>query len=300
MAASSPSENTFGNWISDRVARGLIRLALSIPYEMRVRLFGKLMRYVIAPIAGYRKRALANLDLIYPDMIKAEKLRIANAACDNAGRSLIENYSAKEFIERMKSVEVSGPGLDHLRRAQEANQPVLLVSGHFGNYESVRAALMLGGFEVGCLYRPMRNPYFNKHYVNTLEHMGGPAFPQGKRGMMGLVKHLKSGGILAMLNDLHKGRGARLTFMGKPAKTATTGAEMALKYNALVIPFYGTRLENGLDFKVELEEPIPATDAETMTQAMNDNLQARVEKSPEQWFWIHRRWKDKGKKALSN
>ena len=75
---------------------------------------------------------------------------------------------------------------------------------------------------------------------------------------------------------------------------------MALKYNALIIPFYGTRQDNGLDFKVELEAPIPATDPETMTQVINDNLQARVEETPEQWFWVHRRWKDKGKKVLTN
>lgn len=300
MAASSQNENTLGNWISDRLARGVIRLALAIPYEARVRFFGRLMRYVIAPIAGYRTRALANLDLIYPDMPKSEKLRIANAVCDNAGRTLIENYSTKEFKQRMAGMEITGPGLDHLRRAQEAKQPVILVSGHFGNYESVRAALVMDGFEVGCLYRPMRNPYFNAHYLHTLEDLGGPAFPQGKRGMLGLVKYLKSGGMLVLLNDLHQGRGASLTFMGKPAKTATTAAEMALKYNALIIPFYGTRLENGLDFKVELEEPIPATDAKTMTQAINDNLQSRVEQTPEQWFWIHRRWKGKGKKVLTN
>ncbi len=280
--------------------RGLIGLALLLPYERRVGLFGWLTQHLIAPLAGYRIRAIQNLGLIYPDMNSAERRRIANAVANNVGRSLIENYSPDEFKARMANAPLEGPGLTALQEAKNEGRPVILVSGHYGNYEAVRSALAMQGFPVGCLYRPMRNPYFNAHYEKTLEGICGPAFPQGSKGMRGFVKHLKQGGMLGILNDLHQGRGIYLQFMGKPAKTSLSAAEMALKYGALVIPFYGTRQENGLDFRVELEAPIPNTDAETMTQAISDSLERRVRAKPEQWFWIHRRWKGKEKKALTN
>ena len=243
---------------------------------------------------------MVNLQLVFPDMPPAERMRIANAGADNVGRSLIENYSAKEFKERMADVAIEGPGLQVLIEARRSGRPVILVSGHFGNYEAVRAALAMQGYPVGCLYRPMRNPYFNAHYKKTLEDISGPAFPQGKSGMRGLVRHLKDGGMLGILNDLHHWRGASLDFLGKPAMTALTTAELALKFDAPIIPFYGTRLENGIDFKVELEAPIPHGDPETITQAINDNLARRVRKSPEQWFWIHRRWKGADKAVLKS
>ncbi len=291
MAKPQRNDRSFGNWLSDRLVRGLIGLALSLPYAGRVRFVGWVTRALIAPLAGYSRRAKDNLALIYPDMPAADRARIARAVADNAGRTLIENYSTRDFTARMAQVTPTGPGLAALQAAQAAGRPVILVTGHFGNYEAGRAALVARGFEIGGLYRPMRNAYFNDHYVRTMESFGGPVFPQGRRGTGGFVRHLRRGGMLVLLIDQHQGRGALLDFMGQPAKTATSAADLALKYGAELIPFYGTRLENGLDFAVDLESPIPVSDAATMTQALNDSLEARVRANPEQWFWIHRRWK---------
>jgi KDO2-lipid IV(A) lauroyltransferase len=66
---------------------------------------------------------------------------------------------------------------------------------------------------------------------------------------------------------------------------------MALKYDALLVPIYSTRAANGLDFRIELEAPVPHSDPETMTRALNASLEARVRAAPEQWFWVHDRWK---------
>ena len=85
--------------------------------------------------------------------------------------------------------------------------------------------------------------------------------------------------------------GLPLTFFGVTAMTATSAADLALKYGADLIPIYGIRKENGLDFDILVEEPVPHTDAETMTQAINDSLESLVRRHMDQWFWIHRRWK---------
>lgn len=299
MAKPDKQDRSFGSWLSDRLIRGLIALALALPYARRVRFVGWITRALIAPIAGYQSRAMQNLALVYPNMPLRERRRIARAVADNAGRTLIENYSHADFTARLADVAPQGPGLKTLETAQAEGRPVVLVTGHFGNYEAGRAALVARGFNVGGLYRPMRNAYFNDHYVRTMESFGGPVFPQGRRGTGGFVRHLKAGGMLVLLIDQHQARGAPLRFMGLAAKTATSAADLALKYGAEVIPFYGTRQADGLSFRVELEAPIPHSDGATMTQALNDSLEARVRKDPAQWFWIHRRWKAATKKKGS-
>jgi KDO2-lipid IV(A) lauroyltransferase len=249
------------------------------------------VQHVIGPVAGYRRRALDNLARIRPDLDEAERQRIAGACLNNVGRSFIENYSAQDFPRRMAEVAPEGPGLAALEEAARTKRPVILVTGHFGNYEATRAALVARGYDIGGLYRDMKNPYFNAHYVKTMEAFGGPVFPQGRRGTAGFVRHLKQGGLLVLLFDQHVMYAPILDFMGEPARTALSAAELALRYDALLIPFYGIRQDDGLSFRALLEAPVPHSDPETMTQALNDSLAAQVSARPEQWFWVHRRWR---------
>jgi KDO2-lipid IV(A) lauroyltransferase len=97
--------------------------------------------------------------------------------------------------------------------------------------------------------------------------------------------------MVGMLIDQHMGQGTALDFMGQPAMTALSAAELALKYNCLLVPVYGIRQADGLHFDLVVEAPIAPSDAVTMTQALNDSLAAQVRRRPEQWFWVHRRWK---------
>lgn len=277
-------------WAQDRLARGLIGLALALPYRWRVPAMGWLMRRVVGPLTGYRRRALDNLAMIWPDMAPATRKAIADQVLDNAGRTLIENYSTAEFTTRAAAITPTGPGLAALEAARAVGRPVILVTGHFGNYEAARAALVARGHVIGGLYRPMSNPYFNAHYVATMEAFGGPVFAQGRAGTAGFVRHLKSGGHLVLLFDQHA-QGAVIPFLGKPAHTATSAADLALRYGADLIPFYATRQPDGLTFTVELEAPVPPSDPEEMTRALTRSLEARVTAAPGQWFWVHRRWK---------
>jgi KDO2-lipid IV(A) lauroyltransferase len=63
----------------------------------------------------------------------------------------------------------------------------------------------------------------------------------------------------------------------------------------LLFPVYGIRQPDGLSYVIEVEAQVPASDAVTMTQALNDSLEAQVRAHPEQWLWTHRRWKDRSK-----
>lgn len=280
-----------GDWLQGAVLRALIGGLLLLPYRLRVPLCGWVMARVIAPVAGYRKRVRDNLALILPDMPRAEVERIAREVPDNVGRTLIEIYSGPEFTARAASLPLKGEGVAALEEAHRAGRPVILITGHFGNYDASRAALIARGYRVGALYNPMKNPWFNAHYVRAISGIGTPLFPRGRRGMADMVRHLRSGGVLGLLIDQHMRHGAELTFFGHRALTALSAAELALKYDALVVPTYGIRQPDGLSFEVVVEAPIPHGPPEAMTQALNDSLERLVRQHLGQWLWIHRRWK---------
>ncbi len=97
--------------------------------------------------------------------------------------------------------------------------------------------------------------------------------------------------MLGILRDRHQNAGARLTFLGNPAGTATSAAKLALKYDCLLIPVYGLRQPDGLSFELLVEPPITPDTPEAMSRALNDSPAAQAVAHPGQWFRIHRRWK---------
>ena len=284
-------------WLEDRAIRSLIGAAMILPFDRRRALMGAAMARVIGPLAGYGTRAQANLRKIYPDISAADRARIARAALDNAGRTIIENYSGPDFGRALAHTRPTGPGLQALEAARDAGRPVLFVTGHFGNHEAPRQVLTRMGYRIGGLYRPMKNPYFNAHYIRTMTEMSGPVFPRGPQGTRGFVRHLKSGGMATLLFDVHDRDGVPIPFLGHTALTSTSAADLALRYDALLIPYFGYRKPDGLSFSVELDAPIPHDDPVGMTLSMTRSLEARIARDPGQWFWVHRRWKGGGRPA---
>ncbi|WP_306044169.1 lysophospholipid acyltransferase family protein [Nioella sp. MMSF_3534] len=291
MAVEDKQSRTLGDWIVDRIARAVIAMLLLLPHRARVATMGWIARNLVGPLTGYTRRARKNLAYIWPDMSERERRRIARSVLDNAGRVIIENYATSDQLARAATWTTHGPGLDPAQKALADGRPILFVSGHFGNYQAARAAMNVRGYNLGGLYRPLNNGYFNDHYVRTVEAVGGPAFARGRRGLANFMRHVKEGGHGALLIDQYFADGVVVDFLGKPAPTAQSVGDIALKFNALVIPIYARRLENGIDFDVLLEAPVPHSDAKTMTQALMDSLGAQVRERPGQWFWVHRRWK---------
>lgn len=278
------------DWLADRALRGLISTLMRLPYQTRVKMMGSALRRAIGPLAGYTQRAEENLALIYPDMGVLERRRLARACCDNFGRTIIENYSWQEFGKRLAETPATGAGLDALEQAIKDKRPVIFVTGHFGNHEAPRQVLTRIGHTIGGLYRPMQNAYFNDHYAKTMTSWGGPVFAQGRRGTMGFVRHLRNGGLGTLLFDV-SAPGEIIPFLGHPARTSMSAAEIALKLDAVVIPYFGVRQADGMSFAVECEAPIPHGPPRDMMIAMNARLEAQVSRHPAQWFWVHRRWK---------
>ena len=280
-----------GEYASNLLIRAVIGLALRLPYRRRVAFMGWVMAQVVAPIAGWRKRVRDNLALIYPDLPPPEVERLTRRVPDNFGRSLIEIYSGQKFINHVKDIPFIGEGVDALAKAKETGRPVILITGHFGNYDAPRAALIARGYPVGGLYNPMSNGYFNDQYVAAISGLGTPVFERSRKGLAEMVRFLKQGGIVGMVADHYMKHGQPIEFLGHPAYTATSAAEMAVKYNALVVPIYGLRHADGIGFDIIVDAEIPHADPVTMTKAMNESLEKLVVDHMDQWFWIHRRWK---------
>lgn len=284
-------DGSWPDWLTDRGLRGVIWVMLRIPLRLRLWLMGRFVARVIAPLTGYRERAVENLTHVWPDMPASEKRKIADGVADNAGRTMIENYDVIGLRDRMRGATLSGDGLSAVAAARAEGRPVLFVTGHFGNFEAPRAALVAQGYEIGGLYRPMSNPFFNAHYAQNMHRLSGPVFEQGRRGTMGLLRHIKDGGMGVLLFDVYDSAGTPIDFMGRPAPTLTSAADIALRTGALMVPFFGLRLPDGQSFEAIFEAPIPHGDPVAMMREATARLEARIRENPEQWFWIHRRWK---------
>lgn len=286
---------------ADRAVDAALRASLAatgaLPYERRVEATGALVARVAAPLAGWPRRIAENLAHARPDLPADEVRRLQRAVPGNIGRALGELYAGEVFLRRVRRLPLEGPGAESLEEARRAGRPIVAVTGHLGSYDAMRAALAGHGHAVGGLYRPLRNPYVNRHYVAALSAVAGPVFPRGREGLGAMLRHLRGGGLLGLLTDLWVHDGAELDFFGRPARTSLAPAELARRYDALLLPVYGVRRRDGISFDLRVHAPIPHGTPAAMMQAVNDDLEAMVRAHMDQWFWVHRRWKPERRRA---
>ena len=299
MSGKPSKLSPWARHLRDRVEDYAVYLALAVllgtarllPYVTRVKVTGWAAQWLVAPMTDIRKRVVSNLDYIFIDMAEEEKERIYRECVGNFGRLIIEILSKDQFFRRVPTFQLEGPGLMAIEQATREGRSVIVVSGHFGNFDTGRISLISRGYRVGAVYRRFNNKYFNAYYEKAVRRIGEPVFAKGRGGTNSLVRFIRKGGIVALLGDQYANEGADLEFMGKPAKTILSAARLAVRYNALLIPYYGIRKANGLDFRAVFEAPIKHGDPFEMTQLLNDSLERQVRAHPGQWFWIHNRWK---------
>lgn len=289
-------DTLFPQSLRDRLTAGAFSATVGVlgllPYRQRVVLAGRFFAEVVAPLAGWRRRIRDNLAIALPELPKSEVERLVRAVPDNIGRTLAEIFSGPEFVDRCRDLPLTGPGAALLESRHAQGLGVMLVSGHFGNYDVFRGGLVGRGYRMGALYRPMDNRDFNTRYIAAIERIAKPLFPRTKRGMAAMMRFLREGGMIGLAIDQYLSAGADLTFFGKKARTALSAADIALRHDVPLIPIFATRQPDGFSFVIEVEAPIPVGTPEAMCQEFNDRLEARVRAHPEQWFWVHRRWKN--------
>ncbi|TVP93751.1 MAG: lauroyl acyltransferase [Roseinatronobacter sp.] len=275
----------------DRLSAVLLRVTRVLPYRQRIAVLGWVGAYVIGPVAGMPSRIRANLALVAPDMPEREIRHLCRRVPGNMARALAETFAGQDFIDHVKDSPIEGGGMPALEQARDAGQPVVLVTAHLGNYEAARVVLQERGCKIAGIYMPMRNLAFNARYVAAMSRIGSPVFPRNRTGLAGLLKFLRQGGMIGLVADHYMDHGELMDFMGQPARTALSSAEIALKQGALLVPVYGIRQPDGVSFRVRVEPPIAHSDAATMTRALNASVEALVRANMDQWMWSHRRWK---------
>lgn len=262
-----------------------------LPFRFSVCFFGWCAER-LSRAFGWRRKILNNLELTSPDMDKKTRLALAGRVANSMGRVFVEILSPNYLRRQALKAAVIGPGAELLVGDEVDERPIIFVSGHFGNYDIFRSRLIDHGFNLGALYRPMSNPLINKIYTDKISKVGGHLFLRGRNGMKDMLRHLRAGGAVAMLTDQHMDHGEKLSFFGQPAMTALSAAELALRYDALLIPIYAIRRKDGYNFDIWVEGPVIHSDAKQMMQEVNNSLEAIVRKNMDQWMWAHNRWKE--------
>lgn len=188
-------------------------------------------------------------------------------------------------------------------RALYSDRPVLFLSGHFGNWEMGINCFGVFGFQMGVVARDLDNPYLDRWFRGFREQTGHEMIPK-KGGFDRMAEVLAEGGTLALLGDQDAGRrGVFVDFFNRPASTHRAIALMALQYDALICVGYSRRLEDRfqdglpMHYEVGCEEIIDPRlinaddEVNEITRRFSTALERLVRKTPEQYFWVHRRWK---------
>lgn len=173
---------------------------------------------------------------VFPVMRRCERAKLGQEMGRQMGRTLFEIYHDAEFQTRHHKFRASGPGLDALKEAQAAGKGVIVISGHFGQWEAVRAVIKMHGSESGAVYRPNKNRHYERRLRAGIEEGGKPILATGHVGTRALVRHLRDGGIISILLDEKYAEGEPLPFLGHDALTSLSVAQLALKYDLPMIP----------------------------------------------------------------
>jgi KDO2-lipid IV(A) lauroyltransferase len=180
---------------------------------------------------------------------------------------------------------------------------VIMLGGHFGNWEIGTTLLGMWGFPMGIVARELDNPYLHEWFRRYRE-LTGHRLMMKSGGYDDMIAMLKKGGNLGMLCDQDAGpRGLFVDFFGRPASTFKSIALLALEYDALIVVGYSIRRPDRFDetpwvnFEVGCEaliDPRTITSGDPVgeiTRQYTAALERAIRRAPEQYFWVHRRWK---------
>ncbi|RLS51675.1 MAG: lipid A biosynthesis acyltransferase [Planctomycetota bacterium] len=184
-----------------------------------------------------------------------------------------------------------------------SGRPVFFLGGHFGSWELAASTFGMFGCPMGVVARKLDNPYLNKWFQASREQTGNKLYMK-QGGFDGMIELAQAGGNLALLVDQDAGRrGVFVDFFGQPASTFKSIALMALEYKAILVVGYGIRLEDvpldapwarfeiGCEEVIDTQTIVARDEVREITQRFTTALERAIRRAPEQYFWVHRRWK---------
>jgi len=246
-----------------------------------------------------RRVGMRNLRMIFPEKSEAERARILRGEFTSLGRQLAEMSQFPRYTKDNIDDIVVYDGLENYERAYARGKGVLFLTAHFGGWELSAFAHSLHGHWLHVVMRPMDNPYLDR-LLQSYRSMHGNKVVDKDDFVRGLLAAMKAGETVGILMDTNMTppQGVFVDFFGIPACTASGLARIALRTDAAVVPGftiwdeklrkYRLRFDPALDLirTGDLEADIVAN-----TQMFTKVIEDYVRKYPEQWLWVHRRWK---------
>ena len=246
-----------------------------------------------------RRTGERNLQLAYPAHDDAWRKRLLRQLYRNLGLQLAEFCVMSRYTAENTRSLVRYAGLEHYLAAREKGRGVLVITGHLGLWELSSFYHSLMGYPMSMVIRRLDNPLVDR-LVNGIRCLHGNTVlhkDDFARGLLGAMRRGETVGIL-MDTNMTPPQGVFVDFFGVPACTASGLARVAMRTEAAMLPGFLTWREEEKKYVLEFGEPLKLVhtgndeqDIVANTQICTTAIEAWVRRFPEQWLWVHRRWK---------
>jgi len=256
--------------------------------------FGNLIGKIVGPRFRSKKIIANNIKNFRPSIKNDEINIMIKKMWGNYGRILAEYPHIPNFRNKKLEKYLKIEGLENLKKIKESGKPSLFISGHFNNFELMAMIIEREGVDLSAVYRPLNNKFLNiimeflrKNYICKTQ------LKKGLKGVREALTYFKKGKSLAIMIDQRVSEGIDVEFFGKNAFTTTIPAQFVKKFGCVIQPVYIERI-NGVNFKVIFDEHLDFNkdqNMEIITKKLNQWLENKITKNPDQWIWTHDRWK---------
>jgi len=280
--------------------RALIRCCRAVPLTLRRGLFAVIALLYYRLFPRHRLIALHNLRNAFPEKNMGEIITIAKGVYRNIAIVGAEFFNIPSLSKDNMADIMETEGLDNCREALKRGRGVLLFSAHFGNWELSTAAVSLLLAPIVVLYRRLDNAFLDDLIFLVRASTGNMPLDKEK-AMRQMLRSLQNNMIVGILIDQNMAQreGVFVDFFSRPACTTDGVAQLALRSHAAVIPAFSLRMPDGryrliLGREMEiLETGDWDSDVAVNTQNFTRVVEEMVRKYPDQWLWVHNRWKTK-------
>jgi KDO2-lipid IV(A) lauroyltransferase len=283
---------------AQRLADILIFCFRAIPFPLRRALFTGAFRLFYQLVPRQRLICLYSLRRAFPEKTDDEIIRIARGVYQNLGIVAAEFFGLPRLTKENIGELVEAKGIEHCEKALEKGRGVLLFGAHFGNWELEAVAVSLLVKPLVVIYRPLDSSVLDALVLRVRSATGNTPLAKD-RAMRPMLRSLKENGILGILIDQNVAwyEGVFVDYFGRPACTTDGLALLALHTEAPVLPAHMVRQpDNRYRLVIGPEVEVTRTgdreaDILANTQRFTKVIEETVRKYPEQWLWVHQRWK---------
>ena len=254
-----------------------------------------------------RRVGMSNLELAFPERSVSERRNILRGVFTSLGRHAAEVCLFPKYTRENVSKVVVYEGFENFERALARGKGVLFLTGHLGAWELSAFAHSLYGYPLGIVMRPLDNPYLDRLTRRYRTMHGNKTVDKDfARGLIAAMRQGETVGVL-MDTNMIASQGVFVDFFGISACTASGLARVALKTDAAVVPGFTIWDPQLQKYRLRFDPPVKLirtndreADVITNTQQFTKVIEDYVRRYPEQWLWVHRRWKTRpvGQKGL--